>query len=50
MLGIGLVGAGRIGNVHAKAIAAHAGSKLVAASDVNVDAARKLAAQHGGPA
>ena len=38
MLGIGLLGAGRIGNVHAKAITSHVGSKLVAVSDVNQDA------------
>lgn len=47
MLRIGLLGAGRIGNVHAKAITAHEGSQLVAVSDVNMEAASKLAAQYG---
>lgn len=46
MLKIGLLGAGRIGNVHAKAISAHPGSVLVAVSDVNMEAAGKLAAQY----
>lgn len=47
MLKIGLLGAGRIGNVHAKAITSNPGSTLVAVSDVNTDAAAKLAAQYG---
>lgn len=47
MLNIGLLGAGRIGKVHAKAITAHAGSRLVAVSDVFVQAATDLAAQYG---
>ena len=50
MLKVGLLGAGRIGHVHAKAIAGHAGSALIAVSDVNADAARKLAAQYGAEA
>ena len=50
MLNIGLLGAGRIGNVHAKAITSHAGSRLVAVSDVNTEAAAKLAAQYGAKA
>ena len=50
MLNIGLLGAGRIGNVHAKAISAHAGSKLVAVSDVATDAAARLAGQYGAKA
>jgi myo-inositol 2-dehydrogenase/D-chiro-inositol 1-dehydrogenase len=50
MLKIGLLGAGRIGNVHAKAISSHAGSALVAVSDVNMEAAQKLAAQYGAEA
>ncbi len=50
MLNIGLLGAGRIGDVHAKAIASHPGSKLVAVSDVNKEAAEKLAAQYGAEA
>ena len=47
MLKVGLLGAGRIGNVHAKSISAHLGSRLVAVSDVNVEAAGKLAAEYG---
>jgi len=50
MLKVGLLGAGRIGNVHAKAISSHPGSTLVAVSDVNMDAARKLADQYGAEA
>lgn len=50
MLKVGLLGAGRIGSVHAKAIAGHADSALVAVSDVNADAAGKLAAQYGAQA
>ena len=47
MLKVGLLGAGRIGNVHAKAISAHPGSKLVAVSDVFAENAEKLAAEYG---
>jgi myo-inositol 2-dehydrogenase / D-chiro-inositol 1-dehydrogenase len=50
MLKIGLLGAGRIGNVHAKAISSHSGSRLAAVSDVNMEAAEKLAAQYGAEA
>jgi len=50
MLKIGLLGAGRIGNVHAKAISSHGGSELVAVSDVNAEAAEKLARQYGAQA
>ena len=50
MLKVGLLGAGRIGNVHAKAITSNLGSALVAVSDVNMDAAAKLAAQYGAEA
>ena len=50
MLNIGLLGAGRIGNVHAKAITAHPGSRLVAVSDVNGEAAENLARQYGAEA
>ncbi|AJD44348.1 myo-inositol 2-dehydrogenase 2 (plasmid) [Rhizobium gallicum bv. gallicum R602sp] len=46
MLKIGLLGAGRIGNVHAKAITSHPRSALVAVSDINTDAAAKLATQY----
>ena len=50
MLKIGLLGAGRIGNVHAKAISGNSGSQLAAVSDVNTDAASKLAQQYGAQA
>jgi len=50
MLRVGLLGAGRIGHVHAKAIAGHAGSTLAAVSDVNAEAAATLAAEHGAQA
>ncbi len=50
MVRVGLLGAGRIGHVHAKSIVSHGGSKLVAVADVNADAAAKLAAQHGAAA
>ncbi len=50
MLKVGLLGAGRIGNVHAKAISSHPGSRLVAVSDVNSEAASKLAALYGAEA
>ena len=46
MLKVGLLGAGRIGHVHAKAISSHPGSKLVAVSDVVKEAAAKLAAEY----
>lgn len=50
MIKVGLLGAGRIGNVHAKSIVAHAGCQLVAVSDINMDAAKKLAAAYGATA
>ncbi|HEX5739098.1 MAG TPA: inositol 2-dehydrogenase [Hydrogenophaga sp.] len=50
MLNIGLLGAGRIGNVHAKSITANADSRLVAVSDVNETAAQKLAQAYGAHA
>ena len=50
MLNIGLLGAGRIGIVHAKAITAHPGSKLAAVSDYFPDSAEKLAQQYGSSA
>ena len=42
MLKVGLLGAGRIGGVHAKAITSHPSSRLVAVSDVNAEAAGAL--------
>ena len=46
MIRVGLLGAGRIGQVHAKSIVSHAGSRLVAVADVNADAATDLAKAH----
>ncbi len=50
MLRVGLLGAGRIGAVHAKAINAHAGSRLSAVADVFAENAEKLAAEFGAEA
>jgi myo-inositol 2-dehydrogenase / D-chiro-inositol 1-dehydrogenase len=50
MFKIGLLGAGRIGNVHAKSITSHPKCQLVAISDVNMAAAEKLAASCGAVA
>ena len=47
MLKVGLLGAGRIGNVHAEAIVAHRDSQLVAVSDVFAENAERLAAHYG---
>ncbi|TQS69906.1 inositol 2-dehydrogenase [Rhodobacteraceae bacterium] len=47
MLKVGLLGAGRIGQVHAVNIANNPRSTLVAVSDVFEEAATKLAAAHG---
>jgi myo-inositol 2-dehydrogenase/D-chiro-inositol 1-dehydrogenase len=44
---VGLLGAGRIGQVHAKSITSNPRSELIAVSDVYVDAAIKLAATYG---
>ena len=50
MLKVGLLGAGRIGQVHAGNIAGHRDSVLAAVSDVNTTAAEALAAEHGSVA
>lgn len=50
MLKVGLLGAGRIGRVHAINIAGHARSQLVAVSDVNENAAHSLADAYGAKA
>ena len=47
MLNVGLLGAGRIAGVHATAISSHPGSRLAAVSDINAEAAARLAAQYG---
>jgi len=44
---LGLLGAGRIGKVHAKAIAANPGARLVAVADAFPEAASQLAASAG---
>jgi myo-inositol 2-dehydrogenase / D-chiro-inositol 1-dehydrogenase len=46
MIKVGLLGAGRIGNVHAKSIVANPASQLVAIADVHHAAAEKLAAEY----
>ena len=49
-VGIGLVGAGRMGSIHARLVRAGVPqAKLVGIADVNIDAARCLAAQLGDP-
>jgi myo-inositol 2-dehydrogenase / D-chiro-inositol 1-dehydrogenase len=50
MLNVGLLGAGRIAGVHATAISSNPGSRLVAVSDINTEAAAKLATQYGAEA
>lgn len=47
MIGVAIFGAGRIAQVHARAIQA-AGARFVAVYDVVTEAAKRLAAQHGG--
>lgn len=47
MLNVGLLGAGRIGAVHARTIATHPGSRLVAISDAITESAAALAAKMG---
>jgi myo-inositol 2-dehydrogenase/D-chiro-inositol 1-dehydrogenase len=47
MLNVALLGAGRIAGVHATAITTNPGSRLIAVSDINQDAAVKLATQYG---
>ncbi|MGB1554245.1 MAG: inositol 2-dehydrogenase [Candidatus Puniceispirillaceae bacterium] len=44
---LALLGAGRIGQAHSRAIAQTPGAELVAVSDVNIDAAAAIAHQHG---
>lgn len=50
MLKVGLLGAGRIGRVHAINISGHARSELTAVADVNASAAEELAASYGAKA
>ncbi len=44
---LALVGAGSIGQIHARNIAAHPGADLIAVCDVNTESAEALAAEHG---
>lgn len=46
-LRLGIIGAGRIGKVHARSLSMVPGAKVVAVSDVFVDAAKQLAADYG---
>lgn len=49
-LKVGIIGAGRIGQVHAKSITYHIPqAELVAVSDIYVDSAKKLAQELGIP-
>lgn len=50
MLKVGLLGAGRIGQVHAQTITAHRSSELTAVSDFYSEAAEKLAREYGSAA
>ena len=47
MLNIAIIGAGRIGHVHARTVAAHPRARLVLVCDPIGDAAQNLAAQYG---
>jgi myo-inositol 2-dehydrogenase / D-chiro-inositol 1-dehydrogenase len=50
MLKVAIIGTGFIGSVHARNVALHAATELVAVSDVNLESARKLAATTGAKA
>lgn len=50
MIGIGLLGCGRIGRVHARNVADHPRARLLAAYDPAADAAAAVAAAHGARA
>ncbi len=50
MYAVAVIGAGRIGRIHAATIAAHPRLRLACVADVAVDAARTLAAEHGAVA
>ena len=45
-IGFGIIGTGRMGNVHAAAIAATAGAKLIGVADVDAERAQSLAKEH----
>jgi myo-inositol 2-dehydrogenase/D-chiro-inositol 1-dehydrogenase len=46
-IGVGIIGAGRIGRVHARTVATHSAVVPIAITDVNREAAEKLAALYG---
>jgi len=46
---IAVIGAGRIGNIHARNVAAHPGVRLAGVADVDATAAERLAAACGAP-
>lgn len=48
MFDILVIGAGRIGQIHARNVAAHAGGRLVGICDPDVAAAKRLAALCSG--
>jgi myo-inositol 2-dehydrogenase / D-chiro-inositol 1-dehydrogenase len=50
MLKVAVIGTGFIGSVHTKNIARHPGAELVAVSDANIEAAKKIAATTGAKA
>jgi myo-inositol 2-dehydrogenase/D-chiro-inositol 1-dehydrogenase len=50
MISIAVIGAGRIGQIHARNVAAHPGAQLVGVADVDADAAQRLAAECGAGA
>ncbi len=50
MLNIAVIGAGRIGQIHARNVAAHPGARLVGVSDPDAAAAARLAADCGSAA
>ncbi len=50
MLSIAVIGAGRIGRIHARNIAAHSGARLAGVADVDAAAAARLAAACGAQA
>ncbi len=49
MLDIALIGAGRIGQIHARNVVAHPGARLVGIADTQAEAATRLAAACGVP-
>ena len=50
MLSIAVIGAGRIGRIHARNIAAHADARLAGVTDVDASASARLAAECGAQA